>query len=192
MKSIIAPSYKNWDNTLFYSNIDRFKLNRNQKISSLSKGMRMKYSIALAISHNAELLIMDEPTSGLDPLVRSELLVILSEFMSNNGHSVFFSTHITSDLDKIADRLILIDNGEIIFSEDKTSLLNTYAKVKGISKDLTEQKRTFFLSLKEGVESFEGITKNISEVRQNFENIKIEIPTIEEIMLSQIGGNKKW
>lgn len=191
MKSIIAASYTNWDNNLFYRNIERFGLHKNQKISSLSKGMRMKYSIALALSHHAGLLIMDEPTSGLDPLIRSELLVILKEFMNKEGNSVFFSTHITSDLDKIADTLILIDKGKIIFSEDKNNLLSKYGKVRGKTHELTKEKRGLFLSILELDNSFEGITNNISAVKENFENIIIERATIEEIMLSNIGRDKQ-
>ncbi len=189
MKSIVAPSYNNWDDTLFYRNIESFKLQKNQKISSLSKGMRMKFSIALAISHHAELLIMDEPTSGLDPLVRSDLLKILSDFMED-GKSVFFSTHITSDLDKIADRLILINKGQIIFSEEKKILFEKYAKVSGNIKELTESNRKLFFSINNYGDSFQGITNSIESVRQSFADSIIEKPTIEEIMLSKIGGTQ--
>ncbi len=103
MKNIVASAYKSWDETTYRMYLDRFSLSPKQKINTLSKGMRMKYALALALSHKAELLIMDEPTSGLDPLIRNQLLDILKEFMNNGGRGVFFSTHITSDLDKIAD-----------------------------------------------------------------------------------------
>ena len=124
MKNIVASAYKSWDNKVFQSYLERFTLNPKQKIGTLSKGMRMKYALALALSHKAELLIMDEPTSGLDPLIRSQLLDILKEFMEYGGRGVFFSTHITSDLDKIADMLIMIDNGKIVFQEEKDTLLD--------------------------------------------------------------------
>ncbi|MGQ0437074.1 ABC transporter ATP-binding protein, partial [Bacillus sp. B-TM1] len=114
MKNVIAPSYTEWDEPVFQNYIKKFNLNLEQKISTLSKGMRMKFAVALALSHHADLLIMDEPTSGLDPLVRSELMDILLDFMKEPGKSVFFSTHITSDLDKIADMIILIDNGKVL------------------------------------------------------------------------------
>ena len=131
MKNIVASAYKSWDNKVFQSYLERFTLNPKQKIGTLSKGMRMKYALALALSHKAELLIMDEPTSGLDPLIRSQLLDILKEFMEYGGRGVFFSTHITSDLDKIADMLIMIDNGKIVFQEEKDILLDSYRIVKG-------------------------------------------------------------
>lgn len=189
MKSIIAPAYTNWDEAVFLNYMERFNLKLNQKISTLSKGMRMKYAIALALSHHADLLIMDEPTSGLDPLVRSELMNILLDFMKEEGNSVFFSTHITSDLDKIADILILIDQGEIIFSEEKDQLLDTHAIVKGDPTLLNEHTRKLFLTLRETTYGFEGITQDIDNVRQQMIDIVIEKPTIEDIMLSYIGGH---
>ena len=190
MKSIIAPAYKNWCEQDFIDYLERFELNPKQKINSLSKGMKMKYSLALALSHNAELLIMDEPTSGLDPLVRGQLLKILTEYMENGGKGVFFSTHITSDLDKIADMLIMIDNGRIVFREEKDTLLDTYRIVKGDSGALTTDARKLFLSISETDFGFTGITKQISEVRSYIPNIMVERPTIEDIMLGNIGGEK--
>lgn len=111
MKNVIAPAYRNWCEQDYIDYMEQFSLNPKQKINTLSKGMRMKYALALALSHKAELLIMDEPTSGLDPLVRSQLLNILKDYMGKGGKGVFFSTHITSDLEKIADMLIMIDGG---------------------------------------------------------------------------------
>ena len=181
MKGIISSAYTSWSE-------EDFK--RKQKINSLSKGMRMKYALALALSHNAELLIMDEPTSGLDPLVRGQLLKILTEYMENGGKGVFFSTHITSDLDKIADMLIMIDNGRIVFRDEKDTLLDTYRIVKGDSGALTTDTRKLFLSISETDFGFTGITKQISEVRSYIPNIMVERPTIEDIMLGNIGGNK--
>lgn len=189
MKSIIAPAYSNWDESVFKDYIVLFKLQLNQKISTLSKGMRMKYGIALALSHHADLLIMDEPTSGLDPLVRNELMDILLGFMKEKGKSVFFSTHITSDLDKVADVLILIDNGKIIFNEEKDMLLDTHGLVKGDKKLINEQTRKLFLTLNETEYSFEGVTNKKTAVREQMNGVLIERPTIEDIMLAYIGGN---
>jgi len=186
MKSIVAPAYSQWDNALFKANMERFGLQPNQKISTLSKGMRMKYAIALALSHHADLLIMDEPTSGLDPLIRSEIMDILLAFMQQDGKSVFFSTHITSDLDKIADVLILIDKGNVIFNEDKDLLLETHGFVKGDKKELNDQTRTLFLTLRETAYGFEGLTPNKSVVQQQMKNVIIEKPTIEDIMLGYV------
>lgn len=189
MKNIIAPAYSNWDESVFKNYISRFKLPTKQKISTLSKGMRMKYSIALALAHHADLLIMDEPTSGLDPLVRSELMDILLEFMKEEGKSVFFSTHITSDLDKVADILILIDNGRIVLNEEKDIILDTHGLVKGNKEMLNENTRKLFLKLHETNYNFEGITNEKEAVREQMKNVIIERPSIEDIMLAYIGGD---
>jgi len=186
MKSIIAPAYSTWDETVFKKNLERFRLQSNQKISTLSKGMRMKFAIALAISHHADLLIMDEPTSGLDPLVRSELMDILLEFMKEDGKSVFFSSHITSDLDKVADMLILIDKGAIVLTEEKEVLLDTHGFVKGDNKLLNEHTRKLFLKLHETKYGFEGVTDKKAVVRQQMNGVLIERPTIENIMLGYV------
>lgn len=190
MKSVIAPAYSHWDEAAFKRYMDRFSLSVNQKISTLSKGMRQKYAIALALSHHADLLIMDEPTSGLDPLVRKELLEILLEFMKEEGKSAFFSTHITSDLDKIADVLILINKGRIIFNEGKDILMDTHGIVKGDKKLLNNETRKIFLNLHESSYGFEGVTNKKADVRKQMNGVIIERPSIEDIMLAYIGGNK--
>ncbi len=190
MKSILSSAYTSWSEQDFKRYMDLFSLDPKQKINMLSKGMRMKYALALALSHNAELLIMDEPTSGLDPLVRSQLLKTLIEYMKNGGKGVFFSTHITSDLEKAADMLIMIDNGRIVFQEEKDTLLDTYRIVKGDSQYLTEDVRKLFLSVSETEFGFTGITKQISEVRSYIPDVITERPSIEDIMLGNIGGAK--
>ena len=189
MKNVIAPSYTDWDEAVFLSYIKQFNLNLRQKISTLSKGMRMKFAVALDLSHHADLLIMDEPTSGLDPLVRSELMNILLDFMKEPGKSVFFSTHITSDLDKIADIIILIDDGEILLNEEKDILVETHALVKGDNRLINEQTKSLFLNLHQSQYGFEGITRKKDDVHRLMPDVLMERPTIENIMLSYIGGN---
>lgn len=191
MKSIISSAYTTWSEQDFKRYMDMFSLEPRQKISTLSKGMKMKYALALALSHNAELLIMDEPTSGLDPLIRSQLLEVLTNYMENGGKGVFFSTHITSDLDKIADMLIMINNGRIVFQEEKDFLLDNYRIVKGDVKLLTDDMRKLFFSVTETTFGFTGITKYAAEVQSFLSDAIIERPTIEDIMLANIGGNIK-
>lgn len=191
MKSIISSAYTEWSEQDFKRYMDIFSLDPKQKINTLSKGMKMKYALALALSHNAELLIMDEPTSGLDPLIRSQLLKVLTDYMENGGKGVFFSTHITSDLDKIADMLIMIDNGRIVFQEEKDFLLDTYRIVKGDVKALTDDVRKLFLGISETAFGFTGVTKQIAAVQSFFPDAITERPTIEDIMLANIGGYKK-
>lgn len=190
MKRIIAPAYSRWSDEDFQRWLDHFRLDPHQKIATLSRGMRMKFALALAMSHGAELLIMDEPTSGLDPRVRQDLLRILSEFMADGGKGVFFSTHITSDLDKIADYLIMIDDGRILFQEDKDTLLDTHRILKGDRTALTAETRVLFLSLEETVYGFTGLTR-APEALAAFPDALIERPTIEDIMLAYMKGDAR-
>ncbi|MGW8115289.1 ABC transporter ATP-binding protein [Caproicibacterium sp. NSD3] len=191
MKNVIAPAYSSWSEQDYKGYMDRFSLNPKQKINTLSKGMRMKYALALALSHKAELLIMDEPTSGLDPLIRSQLLTILTDYMKEGGKGVFFSTHITSDLEKVADMLIMIDHGEIVFQEEKDTLLESYRVVKGDTKDLNEENRKLFQNIKTTNFGFTGITNQIKKVQECLLEIVIERPTIEDIMLGNLEGDKE-
>jgi ABC-2 type transport system ATP-binding protein len=191
MKNVIAPAYSSWSEQDYKDYMDRFSLNQKQKINTLSKGMRMKYALALALSHKAELLIMDEPTSGLDPLIRSQLLTILTDYMKEGGKGVFFSTHITSDLEKVADMLIMIDHGKIVFQEEKDTLLESYRVVKGDTKELDQENRKLFQSIKTTDFGFTGVTNQIKKVQECLPEIVIERPTIEDIMLGNIEGDKE-
>ncbi len=186
MKNVIAPAYRNWCEQDFIDYMEQFSLNPKQKINTLSKGMRMKYALALALSHKAELLIMDEPTSGLDPLVRSQLLNILKDYMGKGGKGVFFSTHITSDLEKIADMLIMIDGGEIVFQEEKDQLLDSYRIIKGSTEKLNTDTRKYFLNIEESAFGFTGITKQGSDVMEHMQDVLTERPTIEDIVLANV------
>lgn len=191
MKNVIAPAYSSWSEQDYKNYMDRFSLNPKQKINTLSKGMRMKYALALALSHKAELLIMDEPTSGLDPLIRSQLLTILADYMNEGGQGVFFSTHITSDLEKAADVLIMIDHGKIVFEEEKDTLLDSYRVVKGDIKDLNQENRKLFKSIKVTDFGFTGITNQIKKVQECLQGIVVERTTIEDIMLANIEGGRE-
>lgn len=189
MKSIIAPAYSKWSDADYQSYMDKFDLDPKQKISTLSSGMRMKYALVLALSHQAELLIMDEPTSGLDPLVRSQFLEIIKEYMKNGGNGVFFSTHITSDLDKIADMLILINGGKIIFQRNKDDLLDTFRTVKGNTTALNDQNKKLIRGLRVSAFGFTGITDQVPEIKKEMPDVLLEKATIEDIMLAYIGGD---
>jgi len=158
----------------------------------LSKGMKMKFSLAVALSHHAELFIMDEPTSGLDPLIRNEFLDILQSVIQDEDKSVFFSTHITSDLDKIADFITIIHNGEILLSATKDELLEEYCIVKGGKDILKEMNREHLIGLKEHQFGFEALARNKRELMKRCGNSAVlEKPTLEEIMLYSIRGETR-
>lgn len=128
IKNIVSKSYTNWDEEKYKSYIKQFGLLESQPIKSLSKGMKVKFAIALSLSHRAELLILDEPTSGLDPLIRSEIIDILGKYAKEEGNTVLFSSHIISDLEKIADEIIVISNGKITLADTTKNLIERYNK----------------------------------------------------------------
>ena len=191
MKKILAPAYSSWCEQDYQSYLERFSLNPKEKIKNLSRGMKVKYALALALSHKAELLIMDEPTSGLDPLSRIQLLNVLRDYMEQGGKGVLFSTHITSDLDKMADMLIMINEGRIVFQEEKDQLMDRYRIIKGSKGDLNENIRSLFLSIHETDFGFAGMTSHISQIQKRLPNILVERPTVEDIMLSYIERGKE-
>lgn len=141
MKKIISAAYRNWDEEAYQGYLKKYRLDAKQKIETLSQGMKMKYALALALSHNAEILIFDEPTSGLDPKTRQLFCEEMIE-QKNMGRTILFSTHITSDLDKIGDNIILMDRGRI---------LKEATKQEFVKKELTVEDAMLNL-INEGVE----------------------------------------
>jgi ABC-2 type transport system ATP-binding protein len=184
MKRVLSAIYKTWDEKAFQKYLKIFELPPKKKIKALSKGMKMKFSLAIALSHHADLLIMDEPTSGLDPLVRSELLEILSDIIQDENKAVFFSTHITSDLEKMADYVTMINNGQIVLSMSKDDILSNYGLAKGGKNLLDRDTRNAFVGIKENQFGFEGLVKDKSHAKKIFgDTILLEKPTLEDIML---------
>lgn len=138
VKGIVASTYRNWNENDYQYYMELFQLDEKQKIEELSKGMKMKFALTLALSHNARLLIMDEPTSGLDPLVRSQTMEVLKAFVADGNRSVLFSTHITSDLEKAADNIIFLHEGRIVFEEALKNIPDLQKKVLGTEYDSLE------------------------------------------------------
>ncbi|MCY6370884.1 ABC transporter ATP-binding protein [Clostridium ganghwense] len=187
MKKIIAPFYTKWDDKVFNKYMKQFDLNPKKKIKELSKGMKMKFSLAIALSHNAELIIMDEPTSGLDPVFRREILDILYSLIQDENKSVFFSTHITTDLEKIADYITFINKGKIIFSEPKDDIMESYGIVKGGLDILNSSTKKEFISIRENSFGFEALTNNVERIKRLFKNeVLIEKPSLEDIMVYSV------
>lgn len=184
MKTIIAPFYRDWDDNVYKRLLKDFELPEKQRIKHLSKGMKMKFSLAIALSHHAELLLMDEPTSGLDPLIRSDLLEILVEVIQDERRSVLFSTHITSDLDRIADYITLIHEGKILFSMGKDELLEHYTLIKGEKSLLGQELFSYLVGYRENQFGFEGLVTNKNELQPLLKGKAIwERPSLEEVML---------
>ncbi len=158
IKKILENFYTDFNESLFDKYIRRFKIRQKQRLRNFSTGERLKLSLAIAMSHNAELLVLDEPTSNLDPNFRIEFLEILQELMMDESMTVLFSTHITSDLESIADYIILIDEGDIIFHEEKDLLLERYKKVKGPLDILDDETRSLLTGIRKTSVGFEAIS----------------------------------
>jgi ABC-2 type transport system ATP-binding protein len=185
---MLLPFYIGFDMGTWHNLMRRFELNETMKISDYSKGMQMKFSIAMALCHNPKMLILDEPTAGLDPAARADVLDILLDFMQDESNTVFFSTHITSDLDKIADYITLIENGKIIFTTEKDKLLDQYALVHIEKEVLTDKLKQNLTGFKENTFGFEGLCSDKS-LFENVSGIKLARPTVEDIMIYRGGTN---
>ncbi len=172
--------YSNWDQSLYETYMKRFALDENKRPSELSHGMRVKYSLALALSHHAKLLLLDEPTSGLDPIARDNLLELFRELIENGERSILFSTHITSDLEKCADFINYIENGRIIESRDKDELLDAYRLVSGTIKQLDHVKPRLIAS-KTNAFGFTGLIKTASLRPED--GLAAVPPSLEDIMI---------
>ena len=136
LNKIFKNIYKNWNEEEYFNYLKHFSLPTTKKCGDFSRGMRMKFQIAVAMSHNAELLIMDEPTSGLDPIVRSEILQIFQEYVMDENHTILFSSHITTDLEKIADEIVFINKGKIFLAGNKNDILENHKVIRCTKEDL--------------------------------------------------------
>ena len=183
MKNIIAPFYSQWNEDTFKGYLKLFKLRSGDAIKHLSKGMKTQFAIALALSHNADLIIMDEPTAGLDPVIRREVLDILYNVIQDEKKSIFFSTHITTDLEKIADYITYIKDGKLVFSKTMEEVMESYALIKGGPDQLNDEIKKNIMGLRETNVGFEALTDNPREIRNILgADILIERPTLEDIM----------
>ncbi|MCG7339910.1 ABC transporter ATP-binding protein [Staphylococcus sp. ACRSN] len=184
IESYISTFYKNWNHDLFSYYLQKFNLLYSMKIKTLSTGMKMKLSIAIAFSHHAELFILDEPTSGLDPIVRNEVLDIIQQELINEEKTVFISTHIISDLEKIADYLIYIKDGEVVLNNYLDEIMNKYKVVKGDSDELDDELFRIMNYYEQNKTGYVALTDRANVFKEIFGNkVAITRPTIEELMV---------
>ena len=182
VEKAVSIFYKNWNSSIYEKYLKEFNLARDKKVKDLSRGMRMKLMIAVAFSHEAKLLILDEPTSGLDPVARDEFLDILRDYIEDEEKSVIFSSHITSDIEKIADYITYINNGKIIFTGEKDEFLEKYCIIKGGKEDITESQKKEIIGLRMHSTGFEGLTELKKAVGFSSKVI-IEKASLDEIMI---------
>ncbi|CAM4298159.1 ABC transporter ATP-binding protein [Paenibacillus tarimensis] len=180
LTDVVKRFYANWDDETYRNYMRTFKLDENKKIAELSTGMKVKYNLAIALSHGAKLLILDEPTSGLDPVARDELLDIFQGLVAGGEISILFSTHITSDLEKCADFITFIENGQIIRSVEKEEFKESYLLLNGAANQLNQVKDRL-ISYKINSFGFTGLIH--ASDYDSACGIKAAIPSLEEIMI---------
>jgi ABC-2 type transport system ATP-binding protein len=191
VEKAISSFYSNWDKNKYTDYLKRFGLESKKKVKELSRGMKVKLQIVVALSHDANLLILDEPTSGLDPVARDEICDLLREFVSDETKGVLFSIHITADLDKTADYLTFILNGSIAFTGTKDELFEKYMRVTGGLHDLNTDQKGFVIGYREHSTGFEGMleTTNSSKLPKT---VMIERITLDEIIIFLNKGVKLY
>lgn len=191
MAKIVASSYKRWQPKIFSAYLEQFAIPRKKKIKDLSRGMQMKFSLALALSHEAELLLLDEPTSGLDPIVRRELIDILSTLREDENKAVLFSTHITKDLEQVADYITFINQGRLVFSQTKDDILEQYALVKGEPDLLSSETKELFSGWSQTSFGFTGLVSDQAKARRIIRKGAVfEKATLDDIMLYTVRGKE--
>ncbi|MDE6659412.1 MAG: ABC transporter ATP-binding protein [Eubacterium sp.] len=184
INSVFKNIYKKWNENEFFTYLTKFNIPTNKKIKDFSKGMKMKLHIALALSHSAKLLILDEATSGLDPVVRDEILDIFNEFTRDENHSILFSSHIVSDLEKVCDYIAFMHNGKLILCEEKDELLNNYSIIQCDESTINEIDKADILSIRKSNYAVKAVIKS-NAVTDNMISAPI---SLEDLFVYMIRG----
>lgn len=188
LAKVMSGFYKQWDNILFQKFLKEYKLPANQKIKQYSRGMTMKLAIAVALSHHPQLLILDEATGGLDPVVRDEMLDTFLDFVQEEDHSILLSSHITSDLEKVADYITFLHKGKVIFSHEKDDLVDNYGIVSCGAAIFDTLDKTEIVAYRKEDYQYKVLVKNRDKAAKNYSKAIVSPATIEEIMLFYVKG----
>lgn len=197
ISKMMANIYKNWDEAVFFDYLEKFSLPRKKRCGAFSRGMRMKLQIAVAMSHGAELLIMDEPTSGLDPIVRNEILQIFQEFVMEENHTILLSSHITTDLERIADEVVFINKGKIVLAGNKDEILETHGLMKCKKNDMEKIDKSDIISTRPSAFCTEVLVADRQACAKKYPKVTMEQTTLEDIMIfyvnrgSQVSANSE-
>ena len=186
--NIMRPMYKNWDDELFQRYLVKFDLPKDKTVKDFSRGMKMKLSIAVALSHHPKLLILDEATSGLDPIIRNEILDEFLEFIQNEEHSIFMSSHITGDLEKIADYITFIHQGKILLMDEKDHILEQHALLKCGTDDFSRIDKTDIIGTKKNDFGIDILIRKTPDTRRKYASFALDSVTLEDIMMFYVKG----
>lgn len=190
INSIMKDIYTKWDSDMYFEYLKKFGIEKKIKIKNLSKGMKKKLEIATALSHKPKLLILDEPTSGLDPVVRSEVLDIFLDFIQDEENTVFLSTHITSDLEKITDNIIFIENGKILLDENRDDILNSYGILKCDIDKFSLVDRDDILNVIKTKYYYEILVKDKLKAKNKYPECVVDDINLEDLMVLMIKGER--
>ena len=188
---IMAGIHATWDSTLFHGYCRRFDLEEGKPVKDFSRGMRMKMSLATALAHRPKLLVMDEATSGLDPVVRGEMLDLFLEFIQDEGHGVLMSSHITADLERIADQIAYIHKGKLLFQQDKDLLLEDMAILRCSAGEIDSLPKNLVVARRSGAYGSAALVRHPQNVRRLLPSAVLDRADIDEIMQFISGGDKQ-
>lgn len=183
--------YKNWDEVAFFDYLKKFSLPSKKKCGAFSRGMRMKLQIAVAMSHKAKLLIMDEPTSGLDPIVRNEMIGIFRNFVVEEDHTILLSSHITGDLEKIADEVVFIDGGKIVLSGNKDEILEKHGILKCKKEEASKVSEALIVGVEKEAYSTSILVNDRHAAAKLYPDMVIEEAALEDIMIYYVNAKKR-
>ena len=190
INTIMGDTFKNWDKELFYKYLTDFKLPVDKQIKTFSKGMLKKLEIITALAHHPRLLILDEPTTGLDPVARREVLDLFQEFMQDENNSIFLSTHITTDLEKIADYIVFIDNGNILFTKEINEILDNYAIFKCKKAEFEKIAKEDMVCYSIEKYDVEVLVSDKKAFKKKYDFGTLDKVSLEELMILMIKGVK--
>ncbi len=188
---VFAQTYHAWDQEIYRELLEKFQLPAHKKLKEFSKGMKMKYAISVAFSHHSRLLVLDEATSGLDPVMRDEILDMFLDFIQEEDHSILVSSHITSDLEKVADYIVFIHQGKVVFSEAKDELMENYGIVKCSPAQLAEMDQEDMVAFRKQEYECQVLVKDRWAVEKRYPGILVAPASIDEIMLMYVKGERR-
>lgn len=191
LNNVFKKVYDKWEENIYFDLLKKLSLPENKKIKEFSKGMKMKLSIAVALSHHSQLLILDEATSGLDPVVRDDILDMFLEFVQDESNSILVSSHITNDLEKVADYIVFIHNGKVVFSKPKDELIYKYGIIKCGTSQFEKIDKNDIIAYRKQDYEWQVLVNNKEHIQRKYPKVIIDPATIDDIMLLYVKGKTR-